>query len=107
MMFQNPHLPEGERGEDMIAPCKRRAQSTLPHPQLTTTPDNIGEYIARDARMVRDLVWEEFVKKRRGHGEFAYLGGVDHTVRHLLRQYWHRGCPVVFPGHRWKERQQR
>ena len=66
-------------------------RSTLPHPQMIEIPYELGEYIDRDALLVRDLVWEGFVRERRGQGYFSYLGGMDHPVRLLLRQYRNMG----------------
>ena len=57
MMFQNPPLLEGERGEAMTAPIKRRDQANLPCTQMNAIPDELGEYIARIAQMMRDLGW--------------------------------------------------
>ena len=58
---------------------------------MAAISDELGEYIARDTQLVRDLGWEEFVKERRGQGEFSDLGGVEHPARRLLRKYPHRG----------------
>ena len=87
----------------MTDPCKRRAQSPLPCPQLTAIPDELGDYIARDERLVRDLGWEDFVKKRRGQVDLSDMGGLDHPDRRLLRKYHHRGAPVVFLVQWWTE----
>ena len=70
----------------MMVPCKRMTRATLPRPQLTAIPDDLGEYIARNAHMVMGLLWEDFVKERRGQGEFSDLGGVDYSVCLLLNQ---------------------
>ena len=67
-MFQNPPLLKGAQREFTMAPHKRRAQATTPRPHLTIIPDELSEYIARESRLVRDLVWEDFVKDRRGWG---------------------------------------
>ena len=47
MIFQTHPLMEGARGEAMTGPRKRRYQATLPRPQMTTIPDDIGDYITR------------------------------------------------------------
>ena len=54
----------------MMPPLKRRDRATLPCPHLTAIPDEIGDYIARDARLARDLGREGFIKERRGQGDF-------------------------------------
>ena len=76
-MFHTPTLLEGVRGEAMTSLCNKMSQATLPHPQLNEIPGEPGEYIARDTGLVRDLGWEEFVKKRMSRGEFSDLGEVD------------------------------
>ena len=50
---------------------------------------------------MKDLGCEDFVKERRGWGEFSDLVGVDHPYRIILRQYRHRGGSVVFLGQWW------
>ena len=45
----------------------------------------------RDARLMRDLGWEDFLKKCRRQGEFYDLVGVGHTEHRLLSQYQYRG----------------
>ena len=62
---------------------------------MTTIPHEISEYIVRYALLMRDLVWEDFVKNSREWGDFSNLGDVDHLALCLLRQYRHRGDPVV------------
>ena len=61
-MFQTPPLPEGDQGESMMDLRKRRAQTNLPRPQMNAIPDEFSEIIAMDARLVRELGWEDFVK---------------------------------------------
>ena len=56
---------------------------------------------------MRDLVWEDLVKERRGWRDSSYLVGVDHPDRRLLRKYQHGVPPVIFPGQQYIERQQR
>ena len=48
--------------------------------------------------MVEDLVWEGFVRERRGQGYLSDLGGVEHRACRLIRQYQHRGFVVVLLG---------
>ena len=60
-MLQTPPLLEGAPGEYMTAPRKRRDRSNPPLPQLTIIPDDLGVYISKDAQLVRDLGWEDFV----------------------------------------------
>ena len=91
----------------MTSPRKRSSLSTLRCPQMIAIPDKLGEYLARDVQLVRDLGWEDFVRDRIGQGHFSDLEGVNQLSRCLLRQYWHRGDPVVLSGQRWTEGQWR
>ena len=100
-MFQTQPLPYGAQGEAITAPCKSRAQSNITCPHLTETLDDIGDYIARDVRLVRDLVWEDFVKDSRGQRDFSDIGGVEHPDCCLLRKSQHRGGDVVLSVHQW------
>ena len=66
-------------------------------------PDDIGKYVVRDAEEVTRIGWTEFVHRRRGRGYFATLLEVKHPARRLLRQYKHRGVPVVLMTGKWSE----
>ena len=43
------------------------------------------------------------MRRRRGRGDFASLSEVKHLARRLLRQYKHRGTPVVLMMRKWSE----
>ena len=43
----------------------------------------------------KKIGWTEFVCWRQGRGDFASLSEVENLERRLLRQYKHRGAPVV------------
>ena len=43
------------------------------------------------------------MRRRRGRGDFASLADVKHPARRLLRQYKHRGAPVVLMSGSWTE----
>ena len=66
-------------------------------------PDDIGKYVARDAKEVERLGWAEFVRRRRGRGDYSSLADVKHPAQRLLRQYKHRGAPVVLASGSWTE----
>ena len=67
----------------------------IPWPQQVKLPDDIGKYVVRDAEGVSRLGWKEFVRRKRGCGDFASLLEVEHPARRLLRQYKHCVAPVV------------
>ena len=73
----------------------------IPWPQQAVLSDDIGKYVVCDAEAVTRLGWTEFVRQRRGRGDFAYLSEVEHPVRRLLRQCKHRGAPVVLMTGEW------
>ena len=47
----------------------------------------------------------EFVRRRRGRGDFASLFEAKHPSWRLLWQYKHRGAPVVLMTGEWSERE--
>ena len=102
-------LPPPPRDNLVTAPpvAKRRSLASreprAPRPRQDTLPPDLGEFITRDSRLVRELGWEEFVARRRGRGDFADLLQVQHPARRLLRQYKHRGAPVVLADAEWPE----
>ena len=67
----------------------------IPRQQQVKLPDNIGKYVVRDAEEVTRIGWREFVRRRRGSGDFSSLSEVEHPAWRLLRKYKHRGAPVV------------
>ena len=73
--------------------AKRPAR--IPRPQQALLPDDIGNYVVRNAEEVTRLGWTEFVRRRRGRGDFASMLEVKQLERCLLRQYKHCGAPVV------------
>ena len=75
----------------------------ITRPQQVKLPDNIGKYFVRDAEVVTRLGWTEFLHRRRGRGDFASLSEVNNSARRLLRQYKHRGAPVVLMAGEWSE----
>ena len=75
----------------------------IPRPHQALLPDNIGKYVVRDTEAVTRLGWMEFVRRKQGHGYFASLSEVEHPARRLLRQYKHRGAPLVLMTVGWSE----
>ena len=69
------------------------------------TSQELGKCVARDAELVRKLGWEGFVKHRRPRGDLTTLENVDHTARHILKQYRDRGVPVRFTSGPWSKDQ--
>ena len=57
----------------MRDPIKRRSRATLRNPQHRMLPDELGEYVAREATLVERLVWEKITGKECGQGELTKL----------------------------------
>ena len=51
--------------------AKRPAR--IPWPQQDLLPDDIGKYVVCNAEEVTRLGWTEFVRRRRGRGDFDSL----------------------------------
>ena len=49
--------------------------------------------------------WAEFVKRRRGRGNFGSLQHIRHPARRILRQYSSRGVPVSLQSAPWSQAQ--
>ena len=70
-------------------------------------PEELGEYIDRDVKLLQQLGWNTLVSSRRGEGDFTSLSNVQHEARRLLRQYKYRGVPVKFSTPAWSRRKLR
>ena len=68
-------------------------------------PPDLGEFVARDVLLLRQLGWHGLVSRRRSRGDFASLDNVDHPARRLLHFYKHRGAPVRFSTPPWTRHQ--
>ena len=72
-----------------------------PRPSDTAFPDELGKLIQRDTYLLDNLGLEAFVDLRRGRSDFTSLRKLRHKARRLLRQYKHRGAPVVLSTPPW------
>ena len=70
-----------------------------------SVPNELGEFIDRDAKLLRSLGWRGLVRHRRPTGDFASLTNVHHPARRLLQHYKHHGAPVKFATSPWTRRQ--
>jgi hypothetical protein len=59
--------------------------------------------IEKDRELLENLGWEKFVKVKRTSDDFSDLSQVEHPARRLLRQYKHRGAPVVLATQPWSQ----
>jgi hypothetical protein len=84
---------------------KRAAIADVPRPSGLS--QELGEYIDRDAKLLRLLGWHGLVAHRRPLSDFSPLDNVPHPARRLLRLYKHRGAPVKFSTPPWTRQQVR
>lgn len=68
-------------------------------------PVELGEYIARDVKLLQQLGWSGLVKQRRSGGDFSSLQKVHHPAKRLLSFYKNRGAPVKLSTPPWTRRQ--
>ncbi|EJK56345.1 hypothetical protein THAOC_23791 [Thalassiosira oceanica] len=83
---------------DVPQPAKRPSMGPV---KLATEPamsPELGECIARDSRLLKQLGWTAFVKRKRPRSD---IENVDHPARDLLKFYKTRGAPVKFKTPPW------
>lgn len=68
-------------------------------------PKELGEYIARDVKLLQQLGWRGFVQQRRSRSDFSDLRNVHHPAARLLHHYKHWGAPVKFSTPPWTKSQ--
>ena len=61
----------------------------------------LKDRIEKDKSLFENLGWKEFVKRKRSGDDFGNLNKLPHHTRRLLRQYKHRGAPVVVKTEPW------
>ena len=85
-----------------LAPSQTQIRPRDTRPSVGVPPE-LGKLIERDSRLVQELGWEEFVRRRRERGDLTEIKNVDHPARSLLRRYHARGVPVVTHEGRWSK----
>jgi hypothetical protein len=112
--FHHHHPITALCAQSVSAPVKRPAAfdlssvTTPKKPALDlaqSVPKEIGEFIDRDARLLKMLGWRGLVNHRRPTGDLASLTNVHHPARRLLHLYKHRGAPVKFATPPWTRHQ--
>ena len=96
----SPPVPPTHPTSNAPAQTQQRQRDTRPS---VGVPPELGKLIERDSRLVQELGWEEFVRRRRQRGDLTEMENVDHPARSLLRRYHARGVPVVTHEGRWSE----
>ena len=112
--FHHHHPITALCAQSVSAPVKRPAAfdlSSVTTPKkpacdlAQSVPKEIGEFIDRDARLLKMLGWRGLVQYRRPTGDFASLTNVPHPARRLLHLYKDRGAPVTFATPPWTRHQ--
>ena len=70
------------------------------HPVLSS---GLGKFIRRDANLVRQFGWSNFVHQRRPRSDLNKLD-FNHPARRLLQLYRDRGVPVRLSWKPWSQR---
>ena len=64
--------------------------------------EELGELIKQDCLLLSRVGWQEFVRHRRGRGDFTSLDNIkNHPARKLLLDMKHNGVPVQFTTPPW------
>ena len=88
---QQVHLPR---------PQKRRAAVEVVGNKSVS--EELGELIKQDCLLLSRVGWQEFVRHRRGRGDFTSLDNIkNHPARKLLLDMKHNGVPVQFTTPPW------
>ena len=77
----------------------RPAKKVVLSPHL---PKELGECIKNDVQLLRTVGWDQFIKSKKGLGEFSDFP-FCHPARRLLLHYKHHGAPNKFKTRRWNE----
>ena len=70
----------------MMDHIKRGTRSTLLRPQQRMLSDELGKYVAQDAKLATRLGWEAFVKERQRGGDLTNSEKFHHLDRRVLQQ---------------------
>ena len=82
---------------------KRRKTTTLRPPVAVEVSEDLGTYIRRDVKLLKQLGWTDFVKGRRNRGDFADVSTLPHPASRLLKHYKTHGAPVKFSTGAWSK----
>ena len=83
-------------------PKRRRATSSLRLPATVEVSADLGTYIQRDVKLLKERGWTSFVNHRRQRGDFAEVSTLPHPASRLLQHYKVHGAPVKFTTEPWK-----
>ena len=61
----------------------------------------LKDRIEKDKSLFERVGWTKFVQMKRSEDDFGELNNLQHHARRLLRQYKHRGAPVVVKSKPW------
>ena len=67
----------------------------------SSIPDDLGKLIHADNESFHKLGWEQFIRSKRGRGNFTSLSKLRHPAKRIINQYSKRGVPVVMHSAPW------
>ena len=88
--------------QEALTPRHARKRAAVEVVENRSVSKELGELIQNDCELLSRVGWREFVRHRRGRGDFASLDNIrGHPARPLLLHMKHRGVPVRFSTPPW------
>ena len=82
---------------------RRRVVSSLRPPAAVEISADLGTYVTRDVKLLKEMGWNSFVRHRRQRGDFADVAKLPHPASRLLQHYKAHGAPVKLATKPWKK----
>ena len=82
---------------------RRRVVSSLRPPAAVEISAELGTYVTRDVKLLKEMGWNSFVRHRRQRGDFADVAKLPHPASRLLQHYKAHGAPVKLATKPWKK----
>ena len=86
---------------------RRRVVSSLRPPAAVEISAELGTYVTRDVKLLKEMGWNSFVRHRRQRGDFADVAKLPHPASRLLQHYKVHGAPVKLTTKPWKNTHRR
>ena len=72
-----------------------KSSAAASSPVKAATPPELGNWVRRDAELLKRLGWKKFVLQHRTKSDFTSLDRVNHPAKHLLKHYNSGKCRQV------------
>ena len=91
-----PHVtpPLAKRHKPSLPPIEAPSRQQL---MSTSIPDDLGKLIEDDHKLFLQLGWEQFIRLKRGRGNFTSLQKLRHPAKRIIKHYSTRGVPCIQP----------